>query len=335
MDALFESIVAEGVVADVLAARPDIGQPLHDMLRERLRSIAARNLLLERVVEEIGAASAKAGVTPVLLRGLRLDAAFSRVRGPRPAGDLDLLAPSTKRAETEALLDRLGFAPAEGRPWVLVRGEARVDLHASAADLFSVTGGDRSPYRFETDELLEEAEPAPWKGICILRREDAFLLAAVHAAAVHQFGRLRMLMDLAWMLRQWTNMDFGRIVERTGAWGMEHPVGCASRALRELLDLRLPEPLESASARMRFGMAGRVVQSSARNGGGAQGACLYALLAPLPVRYRLSALLSAVWPSERYVADATGASPPVSVWTRLRFVFCAALRAIRLLFEGR
>src|ERR1700722_12004432 len=106
---------------------------------------AARNLLIDRLILQIDAALADAGIEHVLLKGPAIAGWLYSEQEVRSYGDGDFLIPHTRWENATGLLERLGFRDGwaevahpnlEGfasHPWV--RETDNIDLHATLAGI--------------------------------------------------------------------------------------------------------------------------------------------------------------------------------------------------------
>ena len=161
---------------------------------------AARNLMLGQAAEACIRALQAAGVPVIVLKGLDYETRLYGQGGARPAADVDLLVPQSRRRAAFEVLDRLGFEPRAAAPgfddsdyhevaWS--RGGVEVDLHMALAPLVRCRIDYEAVWRDAVPFRLGDSEPR------ILSLPHALIFQALHMAIDHFQVPAIYLMDLA------------------------------------------------------------------------------------------------------------------------------------------
>jgi len=173
----------------------EVGATEAEALARSRAATAARELLLERALEEV-ARQAAALATPIaLLKGRALARAGYAPLAGRPAADVDLLVPEARLRELQAALERTSFEAPSGAgyehqaPLLRHEGGGAVELHRT---LPGVRVAGRSSATFEVlaaRGLLEELPggASPPGELLVPVRAVATAHALAHTLAQHAF----------------------------------------------------------------------------------------------------------------------------------------------------
>ena len=126
--------------------RRDLGETGASKLYVARDALAARTVLLQRLVERVATTALEIGASLVALKGIALIESGFAVCGARPLLDVDLLVEPERASALEAALLDSGFAhsaPAEGHhlPSLAVPGLGEVELHLYIPGLARGTHG--------------------------------------------------------------------------------------------------------------------------------------------------------------------------------------------------
>jgi hypothetical protein len=187
----------------------------------------------------------------------------------RPMGDADLLVRRGDLAPATHALRELGWTgpePADAVPRpgahqlpVFERGGAAIEMHWSIED-------DGAPFRIDEDGLWSRAVDvrvagAPAKA---LAPEDLLLHLCLHTAYGHgwlQFdGGLRPICDIAFTVRTFApRIDWGELVRRATAWGVQPCAWLALGLAQELLAAPVPQDVLAGLAPPQRGARMRAI----------------------------------------------------------------------------
>lgn len=204
------------------------------ILPDAARRTAVRNGRMMRVLDRIAVRFEEAGVPLLALKGAVLNLTVYDRADQRPMDDLDLLIREEDVDRACALLESM-----EGiRGDSLVREDffprfhyeidytvgliypVRVDLHVRPF----------RPLRYSrvvpTDALWASARPARIdRGTILVPSDEEMLVHLAAHAAIHACEREMWLVDLRrWVERNGDMMDWSRLVETAGRWGLALPV---------------------------------------------------------------------------------------------------------------
>ena len=232
-------------LADSGARRP---AAVDEACRGALVRGTLRMALATRVLAEALGALGRAGVEPLVLKGVPLAHDLYEPPGLRPIGDIDLLVRRADREAALGALRALGYAlPARSLPLAfyfrhhfhvtLTRSGAEglpIELHWQAQPRFSLS-------RIPVEALYARRRIVPCAGIevPVPGREEAFLYLAQHfirhliafgaataadpAAAMLEparRGRLTWLADLVLLARREPGLDWNRVDRLADEWGL-------------------------------------------------------------------------------------------------------------------
>ena len=209
----------------VLASAETPGHPVREALAADLRRAVLWNALQEAECRRVIDASAAAGVTPVVFKGVAL--AWSVYEQPwmRPFVDVDLLLPKAAVPALGEVLGSLGYAAAVQVQGGLITHQASFTRVGRAGERYQVDVHWRlfnpEPLAnvFTYDELLARSKTLPALGSAARRPDDADALAI---AAVHRAGHHNDAGDLIWI------HDVDRLARRLAPAGW-HRLAAAAR----------------------------------------------------------------------------------------------------------
>jgi len=173
----------------------EVGASEAEALARSRAATAARELLLERALEEVVRQAAALETPIALLKGRALARADCVPRGGRPAADVDLLVPEARLRELQAALERGSFRAPSGAgyehqaPLLRQEGGGAVELHRT---LPGVRVDGRRSATFEALAARSLLEELPAGGgvdgrLLVPARSVAIAHALVHTLAQHAF----------------------------------------------------------------------------------------------------------------------------------------------------
>jgi len=199
----------------------------------------------------------QAAVRAVALKGPVLGERVYPEGSPRPCGDLDFLVTEEAFAAAADALKSLGYAEEALRPGRRhlshasafdAPGRVRVELHWQASSKFATT--------LAAEPLLERSVIYRLEGgheVRILESADELLYLSVHASR-HRFDRLRWIWEVGALMRQCSEEDSRRLVERARGAGVSRAVALTLSVLHARLECdRAVHPL----AELSVGLSGR------------------------------------------------------------------------------
>ena len=207
--------------------------------RSEARRLAATYLVIEDTVRQALLVLQKAGLRPVVLKGLAVAEFYPR-GGLRPTGDVDLLVHPNDLAAARSSLEAAGWSAVvsgrwaedylqrEGYCWQAARpGEAVLEVHyrlwGSVAPEFAVAAFEASV------EALDLRRPCT---------EDLIVMAASHAWRQASPRRGADFLDVALVLENASDLDYDRLLHRVELSAQHLPVALCLRALGD----SVPEP---------------------------------------------------------------------------------------------
>jgi len=301
---LAERVRAHGIAAIALevSGRFELPEVKVEALKDTARGEAARALLLEPALEELGAEAHKKGLPAVLVKGLALDQGAYPHPGLRAASDLDLIVRAEDRPAWDELLVALRYEHYidVDRTWRR-NDHATVDLHLCSSDLVGVIGvpDDLSPVRLDIPGIFDRAISLQALPVPVPAPEDHMVISAAHGLGVHLYERLMWLVDAAVLLPK---CDVNRLVELARSTGADRLLFHALTLCREL---DLADVRGDLLSRLRPARRGFVEKKLMRRL--ATGALpdrsefLLALALPAPKGYKRELLRRGLLPSRRTV----------------------------------
>jgi hypothetical protein len=219
-------------------------------LRDQFRKKCRRSLTFVAELRRVSAVLEAGGVRPVWFKGPEMAAAaYGRVV-LRDFSDLDLLVRRRDAAAAEELLLAAGYRPYDAgadpldtaqldavysRTYRRTDPVVFVDLH------WAVTW--RSMHvPIDPEALWERRAPVRVGGSTVftLSPEDMFLVLVVHGTK-HQWEFLKLLCDVAELLRRRPNLDWAWIGAEARRLGCERMVALSLSLVADLLDAPVPE----------------------------------------------------------------------------------------------
>jgi hypothetical protein len=209
------------LIADRLHDEDGVPMRLRSMLCERARREMVADLLRESGLKQVLVALARAGVTPLLMKGGQL--AYTHYPRPelRPRADTDVLIRESDRRAVDAALTDLGYRPDGQTSGKLVSYQASyvkggqgavfhvVDVHWKIANPQAFA--DVLSYA----ELADSAVPIRREGLSALGLCDihSLLVACVHRVAHHlDSAELRWLYDIDLIVRRFGRAEWERFM---------------------------------------------------------------------------------------------------------------------------
>jgi hypothetical protein len=171
----------------------DVPTDVQADLRHAYYTTTAVNLLVYRELSRI--LTALHPIPIVVLKGAALAVTLYPSIGLRPMGDLDLLVPEERLAETVACLKALGYV--EPHPKMLPGLQAMIgydfplqggcDIHLTVEPHWSLIGGEESRYQPRIDWFWEQTELVSLSGVqaLVLKPTAHLLYLAAHLAIKH------------------------------------------------------------------------------------------------------------------------------------------------------
>lgn len=240
-----------GLLADALA---EAAAPVPPTLAAAARAQLAAGLKHKRLTLTVVDALARAGVTPVLLKGYGLAARlFPEHPLARPSSDVDVLVLPEELPLVEPALAALGltltqdeglhdvFEEHHHRAWQGPPG--LVEVHFRLFSGFGGRGFDERGLQARTRLATLEGRP-----VRHLAPDDELLYLATHAAN-HAFLRLSWLVDLLRFVERHPALDWAAVAARARAAGFTAPLATALALTERLFDLQLPEAARRALPR--------------------------------------------------------------------------------------
>lgn len=222
-----------------------LGDPGEE-LRASRRQVAARNLMVISVLEQLLARLASDGVRPLLLKGTCL-AETAYPPGVRTLGDIDILVKNTDLTRAQGTLTRLGYSlRKDGVPvWVRCQFAGKLEYYVHdpvpiAIDLHVALGPYPYLGRFPVDRMWDRARPHPL-GLAPCY-EHVLLHACLHMLHHLHDNPLPSLCDIALLVRQYYHLISWRdFLDDVSACKLQLPVAYALSAVHTLCpDLELP-----------------------------------------------------------------------------------------------
>ena len=201
------------------------GDPVREALADDVRRAGLWNALQEAECRRVIDASAAAGVTPVVFKGVALAWSVYEQPWTRPFVDMDLLVPKAAVPALGEVLVSLGYAAAVQVQGTLITHQASFTRVGRAGERYQVDVHWRlfnpEPLAnvFTYDELLARSARLPALGMAARRPDDADALAI---AAVHRAGHHNDAGDLIWI------RDVDRLARRLAPAGW-HRLAAAAR----------------------------------------------------------------------------------------------------------
>lgn len=230
------------LIAHNLAGMGDQGAPRlwtylrTALVREQLRARAARAIYAE-ALNALG----RAGVAPVVLRGVAASETVYPDPGLRHCHDLDLLVPGDRRAEAGQALTAAGF---RATPDLATAGTRRF-AHGSGMPVTVHTELFAAPrYRREPEPLLGHLRSATCAGAPAQALDPAgqVLHLLIHAAEAYSRATLLWACDVWLTIRAHPDLDWARVAGEAARRGAALPVTLLLGYLAKALRAPVPEP---------------------------------------------------------------------------------------------
>ena len=234
--------------------------PVLASLTDRFRDHVARNLLLTDELLRILDVFAAGGVSAIPFKGPVLASFAYGSVDVRQFGDLDLLVAPRQLARARDLLVQHGFDAfpklSPGKMRGFMRSECEL-WFGEPRELVSVEThwAIREPvYRlpFDVDQLFARATTTTLNGreVPTFRAEDLLLILAAHGAK-HRWDKLKLVCDVAELLRSQPNLHWPEVLEHARKLHAERILRVALRLAVEYLAARLPAEISTWSQQDR------------------------------------------------------------------------------------
>jgi hypothetical protein len=232
-----------------------------EIFEERFRSEAHRSLLLTRELFRVLDVLAANGITALAHKGPALSCLLYGDLCLRSYADIDVLVAADEALRAKAALSSAGwksldsFSAVEQRAYIRSGCEFTfrsgngmlVELHWAVTPRFYAVD-------FDFARMIERATTMEVAGRLIktLAIDDLLLVLAVHGAK-HMWARFSWIVDIAAFL-QTTTIDWGGVIRKSNAYGVERIVGTALIVASETCGVPLPaeaEPLILKDSKVR------------------------------------------------------------------------------------
>ncbi|HEV8516264.1 MAG TPA: nucleotidyltransferase family protein [Candidatus Limnocylindrales bacterium] len=233
----------------------------------RARAIADRNLALTGRLMEILATFAEAGIPAVPWKGPLLALSAYGDLGLRQFGDLDIIVPRGRIAESVGLLLERGYERFHPLPdWqesaylerigeVQLQAPGRrafVEIHWTVVPTYYSRG-------FDAESIWERLRVTSLGGVPVndLALDDLLLALAIHGTK-HRWGRLAWIADVAALIAAEPFLDWDRVVVRARREGINRILAIALRLAETIGGATIPP--EVAANMARDATAGRLAE---------------------------------------------------------------------------
>ena len=232
------------------AAAEIVPRPVLVELWGRHERTAQRNRAMTRQLLEILAALEAAGVPAIPYKGPALAFSVYGDVAMREYGDLDILVRAKDLLRGKAVLQAQGYSP----EYPLEPAVESAFLRAPSQHHMVLACADRAPvelhWKTDPDFPVELDDDAWWTGLervgleqGVVRRvadRELLLILCLHGSR-HWWGSLGWLVDVAEMIRQGPQVDWGWILARAKSLGCERRLALGVHLAQRLLGAPLPE----------------------------------------------------------------------------------------------
>lgn len=251
----------------------EVPEPVKAELRkDRLASQARGGFYMEEAAEVLRA-FVRAGLQPVVLKGLALIESHYRDPGLRPFCDADLLLPLDALPLAENVLAQLRYRPEasqHSRAWYLehyyqLPRYARRKL-GFCVELHWDFGRRPNPFRLEPAQLIARSDESNICGVPVRRLNNEDLLAhlILHLVWGNGFdGHVRGLVDVAEVVR--SGVDWDVFLQRVLDANMAQAVAPALELAAWLLDAPVPAYVAQTLNQNRGGAISRAITTLAQS----------------------------------------------------------------------
>ena len=199
-----------------------------------------RNLKLIHALNQIARKLNEKGVPVVLMQGISLLQQVYRDIGLRPMNDMDIWVLPDRYADLVDCLVSQGFERNPVYPDTFSKGEVTLDIHSH------LLWGDRIKSRnklikIDQTQIFNNSRPinAENPAVRCLSPSDQCLYLSLHAMK-HNLERLIWMVDIRYLVADWTSSDWDRLTGRAEEVGQEAALYCLLFLLNQIFDLELP-----------------------------------------------------------------------------------------------
>jgi len=250
--ALFHGILPLLYNAIRNAALTAVPQDVVENLRVRSLQIAARNLVLTRVLTEVLVQLRGKGIQAIPLRGPKLAVDLYGSIALRGCDDLDILVHTMDAVKAREILVARGYSdldalnPVEEARWLASAGEFHLYDYEREI-LTEIHWQILPPQAFDPEFPWSRTIKSSIEGTetLTLPAEEMFLLLAIHAGDKHDWTRLKWICDLA-LLTVKCNINWERLLGLARSYGALRCVLRAVSVVHQVFGIALPEALENA-----------------------------------------------------------------------------------------
>lgn len=245
---LYHRLKAENLLS---AAPEDMQQSLLNVYRQN----AVRNMRLYHEFRQIAGAFQAASIPLIVLKGAYLAEAVYQNIALRQMGDMDLLVPRDKLAESVCILEKHDYEALV--PFTIEVDTAVahhltrfVKTHVASIELhWSLTRPDQL-YSIDVRELWERCVPLQIAEVDVLglSLEDLLLHLCLHISYQHQFDfGLRFVCDIAQVIQRYgEQLNWELVQERAEHWGWQRGVYLALEIASRFVGAAVPSEVLAA-----------------------------------------------------------------------------------------
>lgn len=212
---------------------------IRQALQHTAQSLTVRNWRLTKVLTQLLADFAEAGIPAIPFKGPTLSQTLYGDLAQREFADLDLLVPATHAEAVGKHLARQGYQSHHDNPWsgVFVKpGSPEIDLHWQIAPPCFA-------YQLDVPALLQRCQPINLFNhpVLTLTPEDAIIILSVQIAKDCHFNRIRLiqLCDFAALIQRST-VDWRITQQRAAEQGTVRLLQFAMRLTQLVCQVSLP-----------------------------------------------------------------------------------------------
>jgi hypothetical protein len=206
-------------------------------IRRNLKLIHALNLIARQLNEN--------AVQVVLTQGISLLQQVYQDIGLRPMNDIDIWVLPNWYADLVDCVLSQGFERNTVYPDTFSKGGVALDIHTH------ILWGDRIEsrkklIRIDQIQIFEKSEPinAENPAVRCLDPADQFLYLSLHALK-HNLERLIWMVDIKYLVADWTVSDWIKLLTRAEYLGQQSTVFCTLFVLDQIFAIRLPPAIEA------------------------------------------------------------------------------------------
>ncbi len=201
-------------------------------IRRNLKSIHALNQFAPRLIEN--------DIQVVLMQGISLLQQVYRDIGLRPMNDIDIWVLPNRYADLVNSLVSQGFERNPIYPDTFSKGEVVLDIHTHIlwADRIN---SRKQLIKIDQTQIFDDTRPinAENPAINCLNSADQFLYLSLHALK-HNLERLIWLVDIRYLIADWSASDWLRLTSRAEKLGQQATLYYMLVVLAQIFALRLP-----------------------------------------------------------------------------------------------